>query len=108
MAAKPLQNSTFIWEGTDRKGAKVKGEISAQDPNLAKAHQLTGPQNDVRLMRDTLVKRFGVDRGRITELAGWPANTAQRPTRANILAALDRLADPNVVAALKVQYEDKE
>ena len=67
-------------------------------PNLAKAHQLTGPQNDVRLMRDTLVKRFGVDRGRIMELAGWPANTAQRPTRANILAALDRLADPNVVA----------
>lgn len=37
MAAKPLQNSTFVWEGTDRKGAKVKGEISAQDPALAKA-----------------------------------------------------------------------
>ena len=37
MAAKPLQNSTFVWEGTDRKGARVKGEISAQDPNLAKA-----------------------------------------------------------------------
>lgn len=37
MAAKPLQNSTFVWEGTDRKGAKVKGEISAQDPALAKS-----------------------------------------------------------------------
>jgi type IV pilus assembly protein PilC len=37
MAAKALQNSTFVWEGTDRKGAKVKGEISAQDPSLAKA-----------------------------------------------------------------------
>lgn len=37
MAAKPLQNSTFIWEGTDRKGAKVKGEISGLNPNLVKA-----------------------------------------------------------------------
>jgi len=37
MAAKPLQNSTFAWEGTDRKGAKVKGEISGLNPNLVKA-----------------------------------------------------------------------
>ena len=37
MAAKPLQNSTFVWEGTDRKGAKVKGEISGLNPNLVKA-----------------------------------------------------------------------
>lgn len=37
MAAKPLQNSTFVWEGTDRKGAKVKGEISGLNPSLVKA-----------------------------------------------------------------------
>ncbi len=37
MAAKPLQNSTFIWEGTDRKGAKIKGEISGLNQNLVKA-----------------------------------------------------------------------
>ncbi|MNQ67375.1 Type II secretion system protein F [compost metagenome] len=37
MAAKPLQNSTFVWEGTDRKGAKVKGEINGLNPNLVKA-----------------------------------------------------------------------
>ncbi|MBV2134490.1 type II secretion system F family protein [Pseudomonas sp. MAP12] len=37
MAAKPLQNSTFVWEGTDRKGTKVKGEISGPNPNLVKA-----------------------------------------------------------------------
>lgn len=37
MAAKPLENSTFIWEGTDRKGAKIKGEISGLNPNLVKA-----------------------------------------------------------------------
>lgn len=37
MAAKPLQNSTFVWEGTDRKGTKVKGEISGLNPNLVKA-----------------------------------------------------------------------
>ena len=37
MAEKALQNSTFVWEGTDRKGAKVKGEISGANPNLVKA-----------------------------------------------------------------------
>lgn len=37
MAAKPLQNSTFVWEGTDRKGARIKGEISGLNPNLVKA-----------------------------------------------------------------------
>ncbi|MCQ4346121.1 type II secretion system F family protein [Pseudomonas stutzeri] len=37
MAEKALQNSTFVWEGTDRKGARIKGEISGLNPNLVKA-----------------------------------------------------------------------
>lgn len=51
MAAKPLQNNTFVWEGTDRKGAKVKGEISAQDPNLAKAQLRKQGINPLRVRK---------------------------------------------------------
>ncbi len=53
MAAKPLQNSTFVWEGTDRKGAKVKGEISAQDPNLAKAQLRKQGINPLKVKKKT-------------------------------------------------------
>ncbi|MCY1282869.1 Type II secretion system protein F [compost metagenome] len=37
MAEKALKTSTFAWEGTDKKGSKVKGEISGQNPALVKA-----------------------------------------------------------------------
>ena len=37
MAEKALRTSTFAWEGTDKKGSKVKGEISGQNPALVKA-----------------------------------------------------------------------
>ena len=37
MAAKALKTSVFAWEGTDRKGGKVKGELSGQSPALVKA-----------------------------------------------------------------------
>lgn len=37
MAEKALRTSTFTWEGTDKKGSKVKGEISGQNPALVKA-----------------------------------------------------------------------
>ena len=37
MAEKALQTSVFKWEGTDRKGAKVKGELNGQSPALVKA-----------------------------------------------------------------------
>jgi type IV pilus assembly protein PilC len=37
MAVKELKTSTFSWEGTDRKGAKIKGESSGQSPALVKA-----------------------------------------------------------------------
>lgn len=37
MAVKEIKNSTFIWEGTDKKGTKIKGESSGQSPALVKA-----------------------------------------------------------------------
>lgn len=37
MAEKALQTSVFKWEGTDRKGAKVKGELNGQNQALIKA-----------------------------------------------------------------------
>ncbi|MCY1294229.1 Type II secretion system protein F [compost metagenome] len=38
MAEKALKSSVFAWEGTDRKGTRVKGELSGQNPALVKAH----------------------------------------------------------------------
>lgn len=38
MAVKELKTSTFLWEGTDKKGGKIKGETSGQTPALVKAH----------------------------------------------------------------------
>ncbi len=35
--AKPIKMDTFVWEGTDRKGVKKKGEILANNMVLAKA-----------------------------------------------------------------------
>lgn len=37
MAVKELKTSIFSWEGTDKKGAKIKGESSGQSPALVKA-----------------------------------------------------------------------
>ena len=38
MAVKELKTSTFLWEGTDKKGGKITGETSGQTPALVKAH----------------------------------------------------------------------
>jgi type IV pilus assembly protein PilC len=37
MATKPVKISTYTWEGTDRKGAKISGELSGHNPALVKA-----------------------------------------------------------------------
>lgn len=37
MAVKEIKTSIFSWEGTDKKGAKIKGESSGQSPALVKA-----------------------------------------------------------------------
>ncbi|MDO9617875.1 MAG: type II secretion system F family protein [Pseudomonas sp.] len=34
---KALKTSTFIWEGTNKQGAKIKGELSGANPALVKA-----------------------------------------------------------------------
>jgi S1-C subfamily serine protease len=67
-------------------------------PNLknnrfyATSIRLFGPGNDVVLLRDTLVKYVGVPEANITVLKEWPADEQARPTRANILHHLERLA----------------
>jgi S1-C subfamily serine protease len=53
---------------------------------------LYGPANDVELMRDTLCRYIGVPASNLTILKGWPQDEAARPTRANILGHLERLA----------------
>jgi type IV pilus assembly protein PilC len=37
MAVKATKTSTFTWEGTNKQGAKIKGESSGQSPALVKA-----------------------------------------------------------------------
>src|SRR5690606_389854 len=37
MATKAIKTSTFAWEGTDRRGGKLKGEMNGQNPALIKA-----------------------------------------------------------------------
>lgn len=37
MAQKAIKTSVFVWEGLDRKGGKVKGELSGTNPALIKA-----------------------------------------------------------------------
>ena len=55
--------------------------------------RLLGPGNDVALMFDVLRRYLGVPEVNITRLTGWdPVDAASRPTRANILSHLDRLA----------------
>lgn len=37
MATKAIKTSTFAWEGTDKRGGKLKGEMNGQNPALIKA-----------------------------------------------------------------------
>jgi hypothetical protein len=59
-------------------------------PNLAPELQLKAPANDVRLMREVLLRR-GFDAARIEVLADGVSG-ARPPTREAIIAALERLA----------------
>lgn len=58
MAVKTLKTSTFSWEGTDRKGARVKGEISGQNPALVKAQLRKQGVNPTKV-RKKAVSLFG-------------------------------------------------
>ncbi|MDP9938241.1 type II secretion system F family protein [Ectopseudomonas alcaliphila] len=58
MAAKALKTSVFAWEGTDRKGAKIKGELSGQSPALVKAQLRKQGINPLKV-RKKAVSLFG-------------------------------------------------
>jgi hypothetical protein len=61
-------------------------------PNLAQAYQLRGPANDVLLLRDFLVNRFGFPREHVVILAESEGEN-NRPTRAHIEREFKRLAE---------------
>lgn len=67
---------------------------ASQYPNLPKERWLRGPTNDVALVRILLLdKRTGFREDHLMVLSGWPENIAARPTRVNILQALQRLSN---------------
>ncbi|MGE8363071.1 type II secretion system F family protein [Pseudomonas sp.] len=53
MATKALKTSTFTWEGKDRKGAVVKGELSGQNPALVKAQLRKQGINPIKVRKKT-------------------------------------------------------
>jgi hypothetical protein len=59
---------------------------------LAESFQLQGPANDVLMVRDLLVERFGFPKDSVTILAEGSA-VQFRPTRANIQREFQRLTD---------------
>ncbi len=58
MAEKAQKTSTFVWEGTDRKGAKIKGETAGQNIALVKA-QLRKQGINPTKVRKKAVSLFG-------------------------------------------------
>ncbi len=72
--------------GAATRRALLVGVADYDRPGLS----LSGPGNDVALMRNVL-QQLGFDPSNIATLAS-DADPARRPTRANVLGALDRLA----------------
>lgn len=61
-------------------------------PELPARYWLKGPANDVQMFEAILTgDRFGFPPENVTTLAGWPSAPAKRPTRENILRAVDDL-----------------
>jgi type IV pilus assembly protein PilC len=58
MAQKAIRTSVFSWEGIDRKGSKVKGELSGASPALVKA-QLRRQGINPQKVRKKSVSLFG-------------------------------------------------
>ncbi|MBE7376045.1 type II secretion system F family protein [Pseudomonas lopnurensis] len=58
MAQKAIRTSVFTWEGTDRKGSRVKGELSGVSPALVKA-QLRKQGINPQKVRKKSVSLFG-------------------------------------------------
>ncbi len=85
-------------------------------PNLLERHgkatyltsiRLRGPENDVELLRKTLIQQLSVPPSHITSLAGWSkTDPASRPTRATSPEHQTRL--PNTARAGVVDIESLE
>ncbi len=76
MADKALKTSVFVWEGTDKKGTKVKGELSSQNPTLVKAQLRKQGITPVK------VRKKGISllgRGRRSSLWTSPCSPARCP-----------------------------
>jgi len=58
MADKALKMSAFTWEGTDRKGVKIKGEMTGLNPALVKAQLRKQGINPTRVRKKS-VSIFG-------------------------------------------------
>ncbi|MBD9485400.1 type II secretion system F family protein [Pseudomonas sp. PDM14] len=52
MAEKALKTSSFVWEGTDKKGAKIKGKLSGQSPALVKAQLRKQGINPIKVRKE--------------------------------------------------------
>lgn len=59
MAQKAVKTSLFNWEGTDRKGTKVKGELSGVNPALVKAQLRKQGINPTKVRKKGLSLSFG-------------------------------------------------
>ncbi|QTS87365.1 type II secretion system F family protein [Ectopseudomonas khazarica] len=59
MAQKALKTSAFTWEGKNRSGAVVKGEISGQNPAMVKAHLRKQGINPTKVRRKSSLALFG-------------------------------------------------
>jgi type IV pilus assembly protein PilC len=58
MAEKALKNNLFTWEGTNKQGAKIKGELSGTSPALIKAQLRKQGINPTKVNKKT-VSLFG-------------------------------------------------
>ncbi|MCC6418852.1 MAG: caspase family protein [Gemmataceae bacterium] len=83
----PAEQATQVKEGN--RHALLVGCTTY--PGLAKRFQLQGPANDVVLMRQVLMTRFGFPDAAIVTLSE-AAGADRRPTRANIKREFERLA----------------
>jgi type IV pilus assembly protein PilC len=64
MAEKAIKTSTFAWEGTDRRGSKIKGEMNGQNPALIKAQLRKQGINPLKV-RKKAQPLFGSSGGKI-------------------------------------------
>ena len=51
MAEKTPKTETFVWEGIDRKGDRLKGELSGLNPMLVKAQLRQQGINPIRVRK---------------------------------------------------------